>query len=460
MQSASVRPYSISVGPTVNVPRIIAVASVLGFIAMALIGQPGVGAILLLPWLSATLLLHPGWLLASYLYIPFYKSAIEGFTPIDATVWLAILCIISFSYQSRKLGSLQVSFVTMLWWIFSVVMTLATMWSTDPPHSLNVLVNFLALTFLPLLLAFIVATDRSFLAQFLRITFYGAVALSAAGAISVIVSDSGRLALTANTIGSGRIAMIALLVAPVVVKDSKWKPVILTLVTLLSLFAVLASGSRGPLLAGAVSLIAVYGVWSRWFTFRLLGVSIALALGWAALLSNWIEALIPPAALGRIRSLVEAAFTDGELDGSSGARVHLITEAWSMWERRPFTGWGPGSFEIFAKSSLVLGNHEYPHNSVLQAAAELGLPGLILFVALLLLGGVNVFRSYGDRLARGVGALMVFAVLSALVSNDLYDNRWMWGMILLAGSMPLMRRVSDKNISESDSRIASGNYSP
>src|SRR5699024_356358 len=121
----------------------------------------------------------------------------------------------------------------------------------------------------------------------------------------------------------------------------------------------LTSGSRGPLLAGVVSLIAVYGVWSKWFIFRLLGGFVALALGWAALLSNWIEAFIPPAALGRIRSLMEAASASGELDRSSGARIHLFAEAWNMWERRPFTGWGPGSYEIFAESGLILVNHDY-----------------------------------------------------------------------------------------------------
>lgn len=235
--------------------------------------------------------------------------------------------------------------------------------------------------------------------------------------------------------------MMGLLIAPTIVPAGKRKPFIVAAILALSFLATLATGSRGPLLAGALSLLAIYGVWTKWIALRVLGFVAVAVIGVAILFSEWIEELVPASSLWRLRSLVEAVFGQGELDGSSMARVQLMAEAVWMWSDRPFTGWGLGSYALFAEKNPMISTHTYPHNFFLHVGAELGWIGFVVISVLVVWVLVRLYSRLRDPLVSAVAILTLFALVSAQFSNDLYDNRWLWGMLLLGGSISVSHGI-------------------
>lgn len=428
---------------TIKLQSAFAATSIVLLVLLVLAGEPQVGAALAAPWLSIALIQRPAMLFAAYLYIPFYKSVIQDYTPIDATVWLAVLSMVSFIVHAARPGRIRLPFVVFMWIVFAALIIAGTMWSIDIRHSSETLITTFALTILPLLLVFVVANDRTLVSSFLKVTLFGSVIFSVAGVVSLSFLDGQRLELTSNTIGSGRIAMMGLLIAPVVVPPGKKKPFVVAAIIALSLLATLATGSRGPLLAGALSLLAIYGIWTKWIALRVLGFVVAAAIGLAVLFSEWIEDLVPLSSLGRLRSLVEAVFGQGDLDGSSMARVQLMAEAVWMWNARSFTGWGIGSYALFAEENPLIEVHTYPHNFLLQIGAELGLIGFVAISVLVIWVLVRLYSGMRDPLVTGVAILTVFALISAQLSNNLYDNRWLWGMLLLGGSITFERATNN-----------------
>lgn len=428
--------------------------SVTLMLLLVLVGQPQWGVTIAAPWLSVALVQRPALLFAAYIYIPFYKSVIQDYTPIDATVWLAVLSMIALIVHSSHRKMVRLPLVFLFWLAFAITLIGGTVWSIDLEHSFTTFVTTFALTMLPLLLVIVVAGDRELISSFLRITLNGSVIFSAVGVISLFFLDGQRLELTSNTIGSGRIAMMGLLIAPAVVAPGKRKPFIVAAIIGLTFVATLATGSRGPLLAGAVSLLAIYGIWTKWIAIRVLGFVIAAFVGVGILFSSWIEEIVPMSSVGRVRSLIEAVFGQGDLDGSSMTRVRLMAHAIDMWSERPFIGWGLGSFGI-VESNSSLGANTYPHNLFLQFGAELGMIGFAVVSLMVVWVFVRLYSGLKDPSVTAVAILTMFAFVSAQLSNNIYDNRWLWGMLLLGGAMEIhrgtWRQRNGAMASESDS---------
>jgi O-antigen ligase len=147
--------------------------------------------------------------------------------------------------------------------------------------------------------------------------------------------------------------------------------------------------------------------------------------------------LIPAVSLERFQLLNEFAQSalSGDLttsvgDTSAGTRVELFRTAIQMFEERPIAGFGPGGFE--AEAPRILGPAEaetYPHNAALQIAAELGIMGFAIF---LLLAGLALFRRLPSEpgMAALRGAYIYFA-LNAMLSRGIYEDRTMWGVMVL-----------------------------
>jgi len=83
------------------------------------------------------------------------------------------------------------------------------------------------------------------------------------------------------------------------------------------------------------------------------------------------------------------------------------------------TGVGTGGFANYAPTGIF-----YPHNIVLEAAAELGVLGMAVLVAFLFLGLRTAFRawreatSHEDRIAGAlILSILVAAVLNSLLSD-------------------------------------------
>ena len=104
-------------------------------------------------------------------------------------------------------------------------------------------------------------------------------------------------------------------------------------------------------------------------------------------------------------------------------RLGFYHAALAVFAQNPLTGAGTGSFAALAPVEGAL----YPHNLFLETAAELGVLGLALSVAL-------VFAPWGRlALARRrdgditlAGALLVYCFVNAMVSGDITTNFLLW----------------------------------
>jgi len=204
---------------------------------------------------------------------------------------------------------------------------------------------------------------------------------------------------------------------------------------------VLLPGGRAALLALALALATAPAI-ALWRSGRR-----GLAMLWPATVLFGTAAVLaivladPPLATG-LRTLER--LSEGEVAQSSGRLPLWRVAAEKGGEAMPW-GLGTGGFTIAAGHGERRGL--YPHNHLLEAMAEGGLPGLALWLIAFCGGGLAAVR-LGARTtaarATRVAALALPVALSIMVSTDL-GNRMAWfalGLALGLGLQAEPRHVS------------------
>jgi O-antigen ligase len=116
-----------------------------------------------------------------------------------------------------------------------------------------------------------------------------------------------------------------------------------------------------------------------------------------------------------------AAYWDDLLYGdASSIRMDALRWAWDGFLDNPL-GFGYGSFSLTYPALLA-----YPHNLVLEAAYELGLPGLILVTAVILR---SICRFRHPTL---ITAIACFTALHLLKASDLAGMDMLWFALILS----------------------------
>lgn len=201
--------------------------------------------------------------------------------------------------------------------------------------------------------------------------------------------------------------------------------------TLAAAASVLVPGGRLGLI-GLVAAVAAAPALRLWLAGRR-GAALAWVGGLAgAALLGVLALLLDPSAAQGLRTLERLT---GEAATVTVARVLLWAEAlrWAG-EAAPF-GLGTGGFTVAAGFGEDRGF--YPHNHALEALAEGGLPGLLLWLGAF--GGATLLalRRAGavapGRAAR-IAALCLPVMLSVMVSTDL-GNRMAWFVLGLLLSL-------------------------
>jgi O-antigen ligase len=201
----------------------------------------------------------------------------------------------------------------------------------------------------------------------------------------------------------------------------------LVLVALLGAAALLPGG-RAALAALALALavapaIALWRAGRRGLALAWPGAVAGAAAGVLALI------LADPTLAAGLRTVERLA--EGDVAQSSG-RLALWRAALDQGAAALPFGLGTGGFTTAAGFGERRGM--YPHNHALEALAEGGLPGLVLWLAAFGGGGVAAVllgaRAEGWRAAR-IAALVLPVALSVMVSTDL-GNRMAWFALGLA----------------------------
>ena len=146
------------------------------------------------------------------------------------------------------------------------------------------------------------------------------------------------------------------------------------------------------LVSGLVQLIALVLTSSRGAFLGLAAGLVALAL-FTKPMRRWVAGLAGTAlVLVLVAGLVRPGLVKHLFAGGDPGRLLMWRTAVEMWKTRPWTGVGLGQFNreypciqarIADPGEAGFGvNAGFAHNDFLQAAAELGVPGVILFAAL------------------------------------------------------------------------------
>ena len=231
------------------------------------------------------------------------------------------------------------------------------------------------------------------------------------------------------------------------------------------LFVLAFLGGRGPLLA-ATAAILMAGFLS--FTVRpdLRVRSTPRARVFLALFLGAVVVVVYLAQSGQqlhtITRLLEAlSGAGGDSGGSASVRIRLglYGASLDLWAQRPLLGHGIGAFPVL----MGFGDRRsYPHNILLELLVEMGLVGMLVFLAMLTVVAYSLFA--GGRLRRdaegvGVAMLLVDTIVNAMLSGDLTDNRFLFFVFgvaaaLVWGKRDAQRRVPDRGSTgaEVDSR--------
>jgi len=187
-------------------------------------------------------------------------------------------------------------------------------------------------------------------------------------------------------------------------------------VILLMSAALLLTGSKGGLLAAAVVIVVLA------FTLPRRGTRLARRVRWLAIVAllagGAIVLLTPP-----IRVRILSAFTTQRR--SAAFRYYTWTATAQMIGQRPVLGFGPGSYEYVQPQFAIAGFTRTAHQTLLQIAAETGLPSLVLLLVALF-AIVNELCSRISRAPPGQ-RLLAAAALAAFVgfwTHNLIDYSW------------------------------------
>ncbi len=217
--------------------------------------------------------------------------------------------------------------------------------------------------------------------------------------------------------------------------------------------ALIASVARGPILffvAVLVPFLCLRGIRAAVTATNVwLPVLLGGLLAFAGSL-DWLQQ--QEAAQGKFAT--KRAEIEEVLRGSStptytaGRRLTLYRWALQMFAEKPLTGWGLGGWSYYALDRDV---PAYPHNLVLEIAAEEGVMGLAALGTLLLtvfLALRRIWRSSPDL--SFIAPVFVFSLLATMTSGDINVNRplWLWCGVIFALAGIVQRRLRNSNTVE------------
>lgn len=409
--------------------------------AFLAVGAPplAIGAAVAILLVVATVWL-PGVLFGLYLLLPYYKATAQDFSPIDLTVALSVLMsmqMIPVILGYRPRGTTWP--VVTMWVVLALMVLIGVVYAQDQVLAFARALNWAFLVFVPVMAgAFRVGADPTAVRQLLW-TFFGMGMVVTLLGVSQLSGEQRLEVLGTDTIAVARAALLVpLLALTFVIPMSGTVLRYLTIVSIpAALIAAVASGSRGPLLVFLIVLAAT--ALQRRADLRsgmrgagraIAGIAIAsLVVFWATAASLPAEAFLRFERLGEFAQSAVTGEDSGSVDTSAGARVTLFRGAWEMFEDNPVAGSGTAGFEAGSQSYIgVVEAAEYPHNALLQFAAEYGVIGVVTF-------SIFVIAALVRRLPAGppmaIRALYLYFLLNAMVSGNIFEERTLWGLLML-----------------------------
>lgn len=237
-----------------------------------------------------------------------------------------------------------------------------------------------------------------------------------------------------------------------------WLGLFISITVPLTLYAAWTAGSRRVfLLAFAALFIQILGVFSTYSRMSYVGAALAVVIfTWRrrfgpllVLFAALAAAAATPALPDDLRARI-ASIAKYQESSSSLTRIGQQLAGWNMIRANPLTGIGPGNFEHEALDYGRQVPEAYrvepigAHNMYVEVAAELGVPGLLIVLALLAVCWHDARRLRRESRAQGdvrtallwecIGiALLVFAFSALFVHAQYRKEWWLLAALVAAG---------------------------
>ncbi|MCP4552224.1 MAG: O-antigen ligase family protein, partial [Bacteroidetes bacterium] len=151
-------------------------------------------------------------------------------------------------------------------------------------------------------------------------------------------------------------------------------------------------------------------------------------------------------------------------DASNLERINRWQSAIRMFKERPIVGWGPGSYQfVYApyqrlnEKTIIssnIGDKGNAHSEYLGPLAEMGIPGLIIMVMLVILAlktGIKIYQHTTNHEIKMISLVSVLALSSYFIHgllNDFLDTDKasipVWGFIAMIVAMDVYHNESSK----------------
>jgi len=225
-------------------------------------------------------------------------------------------------------------------------------------------------------------------------------------------------------------------------------------ITVVSLFALVLTGSRSGVIALALSLVTFVCFAGRWRPQAVFGV-VSASLAVIVL----FFAFAPEPVRQRITEI-----TPGEVSASQEGRVSIWMAAARMVEDNPVKGVGVGNFQTRAKDYVlepgaagrtdqVIDDPQIAHNTYLQVLAELGIIGVIPFLAIIVFSlaaaysAVRRFERLGNLRLEILSRSLIVAVIGTLAANFFASeqfNKLFWLLMALGPAFLAIARRQEQ----------------
>ena len=335
---------------------------------------------------------------------------------------------------------------------------LSATWAEDPGAALTDISRY-APNFLLFLIVFTAVRTRKHAAWMIGALIAGAAIAAVYGLIvpPEPTLDAFRIESAAgnsNVLAAVSIAGLVLsLGAALALKRAPLARIALVGVAAICLVASLLTGSRSGVIALGAVLLAAILVGGRW---RGGAAIVAIVLAVAA--TVFVAVYAPPEVRERITQT-----SPGEVSSDEG-RTTIWQVGWRMVEDQPIRGIGVGNYAgsainyvlepgLLTRTDQIIDTPKVAHNIYLHVLAELGVIGLLIFLAILGFclrcahQAARRFKAIGDQQMEVISRALLIAMIGVLVSDFFASEQFSKVLWLLLTLGPALEAISRREAS-------------
>ncbi|MEA2150267.1 MAG: hypothetical protein QOD69_2097 [Solirubrobacteraceae bacterium] len=175
------------------------------------------------------------------------------------------------------------------------------------------------------------------------------------------------------------------------------------------------------------------------FTALLAGLAVLGALRWGAAKMAVVIAALAIAALTVVLAAPGAVGLDQSTDAVTSGRSTLVRGGVSLFTARPVTGWGAGAFKTEFRKQEKSSNRRASaasHTIPITVAAEQGIGGLALYLALIVVAIWGLVRGARASVARAaIAAAFVALVVHTLLYAAFLEDPLTWALLAVGTAL-------------------------